>query len=54
VAIKFSARKKTITLKTIKNHTTRIDGEGDIKINGLYGIFIGMIKKHILRTEEAL
>ncbi len=30
--------KKTIALKTIKNHTTRIDVEWDIKINGVYGI----------------
>jgi hypothetical protein len=27
----------------------------DIKINGLFGIFTGMIKKHIFKgTEEAL
>ncbi|MGA9152610.1 MAG: SRPBCC family protein [Candidatus Nitrosopolaris sp.] len=43
---------KTIALKTINNHATRIDVEWDIKINGL---FTGMIKKHILKgTEEAL
>ncbi len=47
--------KKTITLKTIKNHTTRIDVEWDIKLSGSYVIFTGMIKKHILKgTEEAL
>ena len=47
--------KKTITLETIKNHTTKIDVEWDIKINGFYGIFTGMIKKHILKgPEEAL
>jgi hypothetical protein len=47
--------KKTIALKTIKDHTTRIDVEWDIKINRFYGIFTGMIKKHILKgTEEAL
>ena len=46
--------KKTIALKTIEN-TTRIDVEWDIKIDGLFGIFSGMIKKHILKgTEEAL
>jgi hypothetical protein len=29
--------------------------EWDIKINGLYRIFTGMIKRHILKgTEEAL
>jgi ribosome-associated toxin RatA of RatAB toxin-antitoxin module len=47
--------RKTITLKTIKNHTTRIDVEWDIRLSGFYGIFTGMIKKHILKgTEEAL
>ncbi|MFZ0510229.1 MAG: SRPBCC family protein [Candidatus Nitrosopolaris sp.] len=47
--------RKTITLKTIKNHTTRIDVEWDIRLTGFYGIFTGMIKKHILKgTEEAL
>ena len=47
--------KKTITLETIKNHTTRIDVEWDIRLSGFYGIFTGMIKKHILKgTEEAL
>ena len=46
--------KKTIALKTIEN-TTRINVEWDIKIDGLFGIFSGMIKKHILKgTEEAL
>ena len=47
--------RKTITLKTIKDHTTRIDVEWDIRLSGFYGIFTGMVKKHILRgTEEAL
>ena len=47
--------KKTIVLKTIENDTTRIDVEWDIRINGLFGIFTEMIKKHILKgTEEAL
>ena len=47
--------KKTIALRTINNHATRIDVEWDIKINGLYRIFTGMIKRHILKgTEEAL
>jgi ribosome-associated toxin RatA of RatAB toxin-antitoxin module len=47
--------KKKIALKTIGNHTTRIDVEWDIKMSGFYGIFTGMIKKHILKgTEEAL
>jgi len=47
--------KKSIALKTIENNTTRINVEWDIKIDGLFGIFTGMIKKHILKgTEEAL
>jgi ribosome-associated toxin RatA of RatAB toxin-antitoxin module len=47
--------RKTITLKTIKNDTTRIDVEWEIRLNGFYGIFTGMIKKHILKgSEEAL
>jgi hypothetical protein len=47
--------RKTISLKTIKNHTTRIDVEWDIWLSGFYGIFTGMIKKHILKdSEEAL
>ena len=33
----------------INNHATRIDVEWDVKINGLYRIFTGMIKKHILK-----
>jgi ribosome-associated toxin RatA of RatAB toxin-antitoxin module len=47
--------KKAITLTTIENNTTRINVEWDIKVNGIFGIFTGMIKKHILKgTEEAL
>ena len=47
--------KKTIALKTIENNTTRIDVEWDIKVSRLFGIFSGMIKKHILKgTEQAL
>jgi len=47
--------RKTIILKTIKDHTTRIDVEWDIRLSGFYGIFTGMIKKHVLRgAEEAL
>lgn len=47
--------KKAITLTTTKNNTTRINVEWDIKVNGIIGIFTGMIKKHILKgTEEAL
>ena len=47
--------KKAIILTTIENNTTRINVEWDIKVNGIFGIFTGMIKKHILKgTEEAL
>ena len=47
--------KKTSVLETIKNHTTTIDMVWDNKVDGLYGIFSGMIKKHILKgTEDAL
>ena len=47
--------RKTIILKTVKDHTTRIDVEWDIRLSGFYGIFTGMIKKHVLRgAEEAL
>ena len=47
--------KKAITLTTIENNTTRINVEWDIKVNGIFGIFTEMIKKHILKgTEEAL
>src|SRR5215831_13029378 len=47
--------KKIITLSTIKDNTTRIEVEWDIRLSGFYGIFTGMIKKHILRgTEESL
>jgi len=46
--------KKIIALKTIES-TTRIDVEWNIKIDGLFGVFSGIIKKHILKgTEEAL
>ena len=43
--------RKTITLKTIKNHTTRIDVEWDIRLSGFYGIFTGMIKKAYLKGD---
>ena len=47
--------KKTIVLRTINNHATRIEVKWDIKINGIYRIFTEMIKKHILKgTKEAL
>ena len=47
--------KKTIALKAVENNITRVDVEWDIKINGLFGIFTAMIKKHTLKgTEEAL
>jgi len=41
--------------RTIENDTTRIDVEWDITISGRFGIFTGMMKKHIFKgTEEAL
>jgi|SRR6266581_2840465 len=47
--------KKTIALRTIENNTTRIEVDWDIKVDGLFRVFTGMIKKHILKgTEEAL
>lgn len=47
--------KKAITLTTIENNTTRINVEWNIRVSGLFRIFTGMIKKHILKgTEEAL
>ena len=47
--------KKDITLTTIENNTTRINVEWNIRVSGLFGIFTGMIRKHILKgTEEAL
>jgi ribosome-associated toxin RatA of RatAB toxin-antitoxin module len=46
--------RKTITLKTIKNHTTRINVEWDTRLSSFYGIFTGMIKKVLKGTEEAL
>ena len=47
--------KKTIVLSTIENNSTIIDVEWNIKINGLFGIFTQIIKRHILSgTQEAL
>jgi Polyketide cyclase / dehydrase and lipid transport len=47
--------KKVISLKSIENNTTRINVEWNIRVSGLFGIFTGMIKKHILKgTEDAL
>jgi ribosome-associated toxin RatA of RatAB toxin-antitoxin module len=46
--------RKTITFSTIKNSTTRIEVEWDIGLSGFYGIFTGMIKKHILKGTETL
>jgi Polyketide cyclase / dehydrase and lipid transport len=47
--------KKIIALKTIEKNLTRIDVDWDIRVNGLFGIFTGLIKMHILKgTEEAL
>ncbi|HZC21427.1 MAG TPA: SRPBCC family protein [Nitrososphaeraceae archaeon] len=47
--------KKVIALTTLENNTTRINVEWNIRVSGLFGMFTGMIKKHILKgTEEAL
>ena len=47
--------KKVIALTTLENNTTRINVEWNIRVSGVFGIFTGMIKKHILKgTEEAL
>ena len=47
--------KKDITLTAIENNTTRINVEWNIRVSGLFGIFSGMIRKHMLKgTEEAL
>ena len=47
--------KKAISITSIENNTTRINVEWNIRVSGLFRIFTGMIKKHILKgTEEAL
>ena len=46
---------KAISLTTIENNATRINVEWNSRVKGLFGIFNGMMKKHILKgTEEAL
>src|SRR5919197_6036923 len=49
---------KNIIVNTIENNNnnkTIIDVEWNIKLSGFFGMFTGMVKKHILEgTEEAL
>jgi ribosome-associated toxin RatA of RatAB toxin-antitoxin module len=46
---------KNIILYAIANNKTRIDVQWDIRIKGFFGLFRGMIKKHISEgTEDAL
>jgi hypothetical protein len=46
---------KNITIIAITDNKTRVDVHWDIKIKGFFGLFTGMIKKHISEgTEDAL
>jgi hypothetical protein len=46
---------KNIIINVIANNKTRVDVQWDIKVNGFFGMFTGIIKKHISEgTEEAL
>jgi carbon monoxide dehydrogenase subunit G len=46
---------KNITINIIGNNKTRVDVEWNIKFVGFFGVFAGMIKKHISEgTEDAL
>jgi hypothetical protein len=46
---------KNITINIIGNNKTRVDVEWNIKFVGFFGVFSGMIKKHISEgTEDAL
>jgi len=46
---------KNITINVIGNNKTRVDVEWNIKFVGFFGVFAGMIKKHISEgTEDAL
>jgi carbon monoxide dehydrogenase subunit G len=48
---------KNIIVNTIENNNNKtiIDVEWNIKLSGFFGMFTGMVKKHILEgTEEAL
>jgi hypothetical protein len=46
---------KNITINAITENKTRVEVHWDIKMKGFFGLFTGMIKKHISeRTEDAL
>jgi ribosome-associated toxin RatA of RatAB toxin-antitoxin module len=46
---------KNIIINAIANNKTRIDVQWDIKVKGFFGMFTGIIKKHISEgTEDAL
>jgi ribosome-associated toxin RatA of RatAB toxin-antitoxin module len=46
---------KNIMIDAIADNKTRVDVQWDIKIKGFFGMFTGMIKKHISEgTEDAL
>jgi hypothetical protein len=46
---------KNIILYAIANNKTRVDVQWDIRVKGFFGLFRGMIKKHISEgTEDAL
>jgi hypothetical protein len=46
---------KNIIINAITNNKTRVDVQWDIKVKGFFGMFTGIIKKHISEgTEEAL
>jgi hypothetical protein len=46
---------KNIIINAITNNKTRVDVQWDIKAKGFFGMFTGIIKKHISEgTEDAL
>ena len=46
---------KNIIINPIADNKTRVDVQWDIKVKGFFGMFIGIIKKHISEgTEDAL
>ena len=46
---------KNIMINAIADNKTRVDVQWNIKIKGFFGMFAGMIKKHISEgTEDAL
>ena len=46
---------KNIVLTPIETNKTRVDVQWDIRVKGIFGLFRGLIKKHISEgTEDAL